>query len=96
MPLKAEYFSVKTSGHVSLEINKMRALRRFRTSQEDPTSPKKVPRGEASVDIILEGWAKDNAWALDQKPRSRALYHRQRTMERLATFVGHRDAARIT
>ncbi|MDO8945052.1 MAG: site-specific integrase, partial [Desulfobacterales bacterium] len=49
-----------------------------------------------TVDILLEGWARDQGWTVGAKPVPRALYDRQRTMERLAAFVGHRDAARIT
>jgi integrase len=52
--------------------------------------------GAVTFDIILVGWAGDRGWKLDMKPIPRPLYDRVRTIERLATFVGHRDAKRVT
>ncbi len=48
-----------------------------------------------TMDVLLEGWARDGGLPLDAKHTSRAFYDRQQTMERLATFLGHRDAARV-
>ena len=50
----------------------------------------------ATLDALLAGWALDHGWRVDMKPIPRALYDRVRTVERLAEFMGHRDAARIT
>ena len=47
------------------------------------------------MDALLAGWALDRGWKLDMTPAPRPLYDRVRTMERLAAFLGHRDAARV-
>lgn len=49
-----------------------------------------------TFDALLSGWALDRGWKLDMKPMSRALYDRVRTLERLAGFLEHRDASRVT
>jgi hypothetical protein len=49
-----------------------------------------------TVDVLLAGWALDHGWTLGAKPIPRALYDRQRTLERLATCLGHRDADQVT
>ncbi|HME24451.1 MAG TPA: DUF6538 domain-containing protein [Acetobacteraceae bacterium] len=49
-----------------------------------------------TFDSLLAGWALDHGWKLDAKPVPRALYDRQRTMERFATFLGHRNPERVT
>jgi hypothetical protein len=37
----------------------------------------------------------DRGLQVNAKPIPRALYDRKRTLERLANFLGHRDAARV-
>jgi integrase len=49
-----------------------------------------------TLDDLLAGWALDHGYRLDAKPTPRALYDRRRTLERLATFLGHRDARHVT
>lgn len=49
-----------------------------------------------TVDALLAGWALDRGWRMDATPVPRALYDRVRTVERLAAFLGHRDAASVT
>lgn len=49
-----------------------------------------------SMDDLIRGWGADRGWSMDAKPMQRGLYDRVRTVERLATFLGHRDAARVT
>jgi integrase len=68
-----------------------------------PVLPKPVPTLSAAatisgltLDRLLEGWALDHGWRLDAPPIPRALYDRVRTMERLAGFLGHRDANAVT
>ena len=45
---------------------------------------------------LLSGWAKDRGLDLAAKPIARAAYDRKRTLERLAKFLGHRDAAQVS
>jgi integrase len=45
---------------------------------------------------VLEGWARDHGWTLDAKPIPRPLYDRQRTLDRLADFLGRKDATKVT
>ena len=49
-----------------------------------------------TIDALLKGWALDRGKDVDAKPIDRAVYDRKRTLERLAVFVGHRDAARVS
>lgn len=50
-----------------------------------------------TFDTLLDGFALDRGWGRqDAKPISRPLYDRQRTLARLADFLGHRDAAKVT
>jgi integrase len=49
-----------------------------------------------TFDVLLAGSALDHGYKLGTKPVPRALYDRQRTLERLAAFLGHRDADRVT
>jgi integrase len=56
---------------------------------------KAAPAG-CTFDALLAGWALDHGWQVGAKPVPRALYDRQRTLERFAAFVGHRDAGRVT
>ena len=49
-----------------------------------------------TVDALLRGWALDRGKDVDAKPIDRAVYDRKRTLERLALFVGHRNAALVT
>ena len=51
---------------------------------------------ECTMDALLAGWAADRGYATDAKPVPRPLYDRQRTMERLAAFLGHRDASAVS
>ena len=61
-----------------------------------PSEPLKTGAGAGcTMDRLLAGWAADRGWRLDVRPMPRPLYDRLRTMERLATFVGHRDAHRV-
>jgi integrase len=55
----------------------------------------KEPAAGCSFDALLAGWALDRGFPAGAKPIPRALYDRQRTLERLAAFLGHRDADRI-
>jgi site-specific recombinase XerC len=48
-----------------------------------------------SFDDLLKGWARDHGFDLDARPIARAAYDRQRTLERLASFLGHRDAIKV-
>lgn len=48
------------------------------------------------MDRLLQGFAADRGWTMDAQPMPRALYDRKRTMERLAEFLGHRDADAVT
>ena len=45
---------------------------------------------------LLRGWAADRGHSVDARPIHRAVYERQRTLERFGSFQGHRDAARVT
>ena len=66
------------------------------TSQDFPKDhPTPAPGASLTMDALLAGWAADRGWKLDAKLMPRALYDRVRTLERLATFLGHRDAARV-
>ena len=49
-----------------------------------------------TFDILLAGWALERGWTVGTKPIPRALYDRERTLERLAAFLGHRDADQVT
>lgn len=49
-----------------------------------------------TFDTILAGFALERGWRLNAQPVDRALYDRQRTLQRLAQFLGHRDAERVT
>lgn len=55
-----------------------------------------APPVALTTDRLLDGWAKDRGWKLDMKPVPRALYDRVRTLDRLAQFLGHRDATIVT
>ena len=55
------------------------------------------PETGCTFDLLLRGFALDRGWGgVDAKPVPRALYDRQRTLERLAIFLGHRNAERVT
>jgi integrase len=45
---------------------------------------------------LLAGWALDRGWTVGTKPIPRALYDRERTLDRLAAFLGHQDADQVT
>lgn len=66
-----------------------------------PRAPQRPPdRSSAepglSFDDLLKGWARDAGLSQNAKPIPRPLYDRTRTLERLAAFLGHRDAAKVT
>lgn len=54
------------------------------------------PAPGLTFDALLAGWALDRGWQVDAKPIPRPLYDRKRTLERLADFLGHRDASRVS
>jgi hypothetical protein len=56
----------------------------------------KEPVAGCTFDALLAGWALDHGYKIGVKPNPRALYDRQRTLERLAAFLDHRDAGRVT
>jgi integrase len=60
-----------------------------------PPAPPAAP-ARLTFDDLLSGWARDHGYRLDVRPIERAAYDRLRTLERLASFVGHRDAAKVT
>ena len=70
------------------------------TADRFPTRrPKEVANElarQCSLDDLLRGWSADRGWALDAKPINRNLYDRLRTMERLASFLAHRNASAVT
>lgn len=49
-----------------------------------------------SIDEAVKGWARDHGHNPEAKPIPRAFYDRQRTAARLAEFLGHNDAGRVT
>lgn len=62
------------------------------------TLPAVSPGAAVALDIteLLRGWAMDRGKDIDAKPINRAVYDRVRTVERVAVFLGHRDACRVT
>ncbi len=72
-----------------------KAAERFPTAFPSPVPavPKSGPG--CTFDALLAGWALDRGWQMDAKPIPRALYDRKRTVERMADFLGHRDAGRV-
>lgn len=55
------------------------------------------PAAVASLDALLQGFAADKGWGrLDAVPIPRPLYDRKRTLARLADFMGHTDAAKVS
>jgi hypothetical protein len=62
-----------------------------KVTSSDPSAPS----SGGTFDALLKGWALDHGFQIDARPIPRALYDRQRTLERLATFLGHRDADRL-
>ena len=63
-------------------------------ARQTPSEPTHAPG--PTMDRLLEGWALDRGWTMNTHPMPRALYDRLRTMERLAEFLGHRDADAVT
>jgi hypothetical protein len=65
-----------------------------------PTLPRPAPAepspAAVTFDSLLSGWARDHGYALDAKPIARAAYDRKQTLARLAQFLGHSDAAKVT
>ena len=70
-------------------------LPRFPALPSASSAPASTPSG-LTFDALLSGWALDHGWTVGAKPTPRALYDRERTLERLAAFLGHRDADRVT
>jgi integrase len=56
----------------------------------------KAPEAVCTFDTLLAGWALDHGYKIGTKPIPRGLYDRQRTLERLAIFLDHRDANQVT
>ncbi len=78
------------------------AERRSTGDWSQDTNLAKFPAATPSVgagctfDTLLQGWALDRGYQIEAKPIARALYDRQRTMERLASYLGHRDADSVS
>ena len=68
---------------------------RFPAAIPSATKSAAPPSPGLTFDALLAGWALDRGWQVDAKPIPRPLYDRKRTMERLADFLGHRDASRV-
>ncbi len=68
-------------------------------SSDFPTAPRfeisKQPEPAVTLDGVLAGFAADKGWRHPAGGRHRGLYERERTMGRLATFLGHRDASKV-
>lgn len=73
-----------------------KAAERFPTALPSPVPVAPKPGPGCTFDALLAGWALDRGWQMDAKPIPRALYDRKRTVERMADFLGHRDASRVT
>ncbi len=69
---------------------------RFPTSLPSPAMKAPVAPLGLTFDALLSGWALDRGWRVDATPMPRPLYDRLRTLERLAAFLGHRDAGRVS
>ena len=69
---------------------------RFPTALPSPAlrAPEAAPG--LTFDALLAGWALDRGWQVGVTPIPRPLYDRLRTLERLADFLKHRDAASVT
>jgi hypothetical protein len=61
-----------------------------------PQATVAAPGRSCSLDDLLSGWAADQGYSITARPIPRALYDRLRTVERLASFLGYRDAASVT
>jgi hypothetical protein len=70
-------------------------LQRFPEAKSKSTAPAPTPAPSLSFDNLLKGWARDHGFDLDARPIARAAYDRERTLERLASFLGHRDAIKV-
>lgn len=57
-------------------------------------APKAAP--EVTFDTLARGWARDGGHDPDAAPIPRVYYDRKRTAARLAAFIGHDDAAKLT
>jgi hypothetical protein len=69
---------------------------RYPEARPIPPVPTPPALPGASLDDLLRGWAADRGQSVDARPIDRAVYDRKRTLERMATFMGHRDACMIT
>jgi len=56
----------------------------------DETRPAKASPERVSFAALIAGWASE------KRPSEKTLYSWQRVFDRLASFVGHRDAARLS
>ncbi len=86
-----------------MDLAERRSTGRWRESvkpaefaEYQPRRPVAHPKAGTTLDALLGRWALDHGYSLTTKPVARPLYDRLRTIERLATFLGHRDASRVT
>lgn len=74
-----------------------RTAERFPTALPKPAATVPAPAPTATFDALLQGFALDKGWGrLDAKPIPRPLYDRKRTLARLADFLGHSDAVKVS
>jgi integrase len=90
-----ELLRLRSEGDWSEDVNlaKFPRLPAKAITAGQPALP--APSG-CTFDTLLAGWALDHGFQVDAKPIPRALYDRKRTIERLATFLGHRNADQVT
>ena len=89
--------------HVKLQHTKD-MLDRARTGRWDPTITSKSfapattssSSSQVSMDALLDSWSLDRGWSRTDKPISRTSMTASRTLERLANFLGHRDANTVS
>jgi integrase len=67
------------------------------TANGPDVAPQGMPKAapDCTFDTLLTGWALDRGWSLDMRPIPGPLYERQRTLDRFAVFIGHRDATAV-
>lgn len=63
-------------------------------AEPPPAPPSASPA--VTFDMLARGWARDGGHDPDAKPIPRAYYDRKTTAARLATFIGHEDATKLT
>ena len=69
-------------------------LPRVAPSAPPPAPPKAAP--PVTFETLAKGWARDAGYDPDARPIPRNYYDRKTTAARLASFVGHDDATRLT